>query len=496
MKFNVTSGVQKFPLQKKMLLVFFLLMAVNLICWSYYSVQIQKAMTSNEIAQKSYSDVLILSNTFRNANDQMQLYMRSGDFATYLQYEENCLFLEANLPLLSTSTEDSQEQALIRGITNAVNGTFSYYNLSIHDYQHDIPDYFFDYYSGNKIAKYGYDYFDAYLNFLMEEHLKLGEYMEKRANLVFFVAQAVLIVGGFLYFVLAIVLSNWLTEPITNLVKAAQEISRGNYDFPDLPIKHQDELGRLTSTFNIMKEDISQAIEFLVERVEVEKQLSEAQIKEVEQSKLLKEAQYSALQSQMNPHFLFNTLNAISRTIEFESKEVAVNLVYSLATICRYNLDHASTFSTIAEELYVTNQYIYIQQHRFDERIAYIVDCDEDCKEILLPSLLLQPLVENALKHGIENMVSGGKIYVKVKKKDDYLSIRVYDNGVGVEKERLLLLSQDLDEISKGHTTGIGLGNIIKRIKMMGHGTIQVKSSETKGTLVKISLPLNIKQEE
>lgn len=480
--------IRNISLQKKMLLTFSILIMLNTVAWGYYSIHINKAISTNEIAQKSYSDVLILAHTFQTMSEQMTVYMRSGDFATYNLYLENINFMEEYLSLLEVTTSNSQEQSMIRAVTNAVTATFYYYDLAIFDYQNSIPNYYLDYYQGNKIADYGFQYFEQYLTFLLETHSKQVGIIEKQTNLAFFTAQGILVFCSILYLFLAVRLFKWITQPITNLVEAATKISRGDYDFQDLPITYDDELGNLTATFNIMKEDISQAIEILTGRVEMERQLREAELKDAENSKLLKEAQYLMLQSQMNPHFLFNTLNAISRTIEYESKEVAINLVYSLATICRYNLDHVNTISKIEEELYVTNQYIYIQQHRFDERIKYIVSCEEGCKEILVPSLLIQPLVENALKHGIENMVSGGMIYVNISKKKKSLCLRVYDNGVGVEKERLALLSQGISE-ENGHTTGIGLGNIVKRIQLMEEGDIRIKSSPTKGTLVKIWLP-------
>lgn len=477
-------------LQSKILLVFCLLVVINVFGWVYYTHHIELTVASSEVAQKSYGDVLVIAHAFQTASDQMKVYMRNQDYASFVVYQESSQLVRENLPKLQESTNLSGEQAMIRRINNAVEATFEAYDSASYDYQNSIPYYFFDYYYGNKITEYGLFYIDDYLNFLLDAHTTQAEALRQQTNLAFYTAQSILLFCGCLYFILAIVLSRWITEPIRNLVGAAQKISQGNYDFEDLPIRHEDEIGTLTATFNVMKEDISQAIEFLLERVEVEKKLRDAKIKEVESSKLLKEAQYLALQSQMNPHFLFNTLNAISRTIEYESKEVAINLVHSLATICRYNLDHVSSYSTVEQELYVTKQYIYIQQHRFDERIKYVVDCEESCKKVLVPSLLVQPLVENALKHGIENMVSGGMIYVKITRKEGHVCLRVYDNGAGVDKERLAQLSKGVHEDFTGHTTGIGLGNIVKRIEMTENSRIIVRSSSTKGTLVKIFMPV------
>ncbi len=480
---------EKMTLRRKLIIVFVILIVVNFFICVYYLINVNKSISANQLANSSYSYVWRISNTLKTAESQIEFYIRSGDLSYFNSYTENRDLIIKMIDEITITTSNVEESIMIRAIENSTNSLFYYYDLAAEEYENDVAVYFLNYYEGTVIIEYVYVYLEYYINLLLEEHTASVNEIELQTRNSFANAQMFLFLFAVLYIAIAFVFSKWITKPISNLVKAANRISQGDYEFKELPISNHDELGDLTMTFNIMKEDISKAIDFLKERVEFEKQLREAELKEIKNTELLKEAKYLALQSQMNPHFLFNTLNAISRSIEYLPKEVSINLVHSLANIYRYNLDHFNTYSTIEEELYVTSSYIFIQQHRFEERIQYNVECDEKCKEILVPSLILQPLVENALKHGIEIMEDGGKIFVRICKKKQGVSIRVFDTGVGIDKPRLESIEKHIKGESPLQTTGIGLSNIAQRISLIEHSTMKINSNKRYGTLIKIYLP-------
>ena len=203
----------------------------------------------------------------------------------------------------------------------------------------------------------------------------------------------------------------------------------------------------------------------------------------------MKESQLLALQSQINPHFLFNTLNSISRSAQYETPDVTTALIRNLADLFRYNLDHFNRLSTVEEELEIVAKYIYIQQHRFGERIQYAVRVEETDSDYLIPSMTLQPLVENAMIHGIENLEFGGTILVDVSCRGGFLRIRICDNGCVIERERLREIWLGNDEKLRGHTTGIGLSNIAARIGLYPGGVCRLYSSPRYGTIVEILFP-------
>lgn len=254
---------------------------------------------------------------------------------------------------------------------------------------------------------------------------------------------------------------------------------------------HDDEIGALTRIFNVMKDDISLAIQTLLHKAELEERLHEEEMKNIKNAELLKEARYLALQSQVNPNFLFNTPNAIARAIAHESKEIAIQLVCCLANLFRYNLDHLNTYSTLGEELSIVDKYMFIQKHRFEERIDYRVEGSDGFENVLIPSMLVQPLVENSLIHGIEDLEHGGMILVKISQRRGRLRLRIYDNGVGMERNVREQVCADAARTHTGHTTGIGLANLRQHVSMMPGGRMKITSAPGRGTLVEISIPLN-----
>ena len=166
-----------------------------------------------------------------------------------------------------------------------------------------------------------------------------------------------------------------------------------------------------------------------------------------------------------------------------------IALIYSLADLFRYNLNHLNNFSTLRDELEIVEKYIYIQKHRFGERISYTVNTEPECEDVVIPSMLLQPLVENAIIHGIEDLENGGKIVINVRRRKEHVLLRIYDNGVGIEKERLKSIYEGKLKHT-GHTTGIGLSNILKRISIIDNASMKIKSGRH-GTMIYILLPFD-----
>lgn len=476
-------------LKNKLMISFLILIIVNVMVYIVYSTVMIQSVDMNKNAQQAYSSAQSVSMAVREADTNMYYYTKEKDLDHLAGYQENRDLAKENLEHIIDNTYEANEKILLRAIQNSTNELFKQYDLAIQAMDEKNIFYYTHYYEGEAVYDYISQYFDEYLNILVENNTKKLEEHNAKVESVLGIAQIIFVVFTILYVVCAIAFSEFITKPIQNLVEAAKKISRGHYEFDDLPIRNEDEIGKLTKTFNVMKDAIKEATNFLQERVKIEKQLHEAEINEINHLKLLSEAQYHALQSQMNPHFLFNTLNAISHSIEYEPKDISTHLVHKLATICRYNIDHINRSSTIEKELYVAESYIYIQQHRFESRLQYFVNCEEGCETFLIPSLILQPLVENSLKYGVERKENGAAIYVDIKSKHKGVSIRVYDTGDGMPKEKVQQIMSCSNSQNEGHVTGIGLGNIVKRVHLIEGGKFTMKSSKNYGTLVRIYLP-------
>ena len=209
------------------------------------------------------------------------------------------------------------------------------------------------------------------------------------------------------------------------------------------------------------------------------------QIKLEEQERLLLHARMEALQNQINPHFLFNTLNSISSLVRFDP-DTARDMIFKLATILRRLLNTSEAFAPLREEFEFIDNYLDIEVVRFGrEKLRVVKELDPASLDVIVPSMLLQPLVENSIKHGLSPKVEGGSIYLRSRVTESKLVIEVEDDGVGMAKAQLV-------ESSHWSGMGIGMANVSERLQVLYGDTARmtIDSHEGKGTLVRIRLPL------
>ncbi len=208
------------------------------------------------------------------------------------------------------------------------------------------------------------------------------------------------------------------------------------------------------------------------------------QIKLEEQERLLLHARMEALQNQINPHFLFNTLNSISSLVRFDPDR-ARDVISKLATILRRLLSTGDSFVPLREEVEFIDNYLDIEVVRFGpEKLRVVKDLDPASLDVMVPSMILQPLVENSIKHGLASMVEGGSIHLRSRMADSSLVIEVEDDGVGIEAAQLA-------KSTRVRGAGIGMSNIYERLEVLygDAARMTVDSHEGKGTLVRIRLP-------
>ncbi|HBG22949.1 MAG TPA: hypothetical protein DDW83_06810 [Peptococcaceae bacterium] len=204
----------------------------------------------------------------------------------------------------------------------------------------------------------------------------------------------------------------------------------------------------------------------------------------------LYEADYRSLQSQVNPHFLFNSLNSLARMAMVEGAEQTEKLSYALARILRYILQNFKGTVTVAQEIKMLQDYLFVQQVRFSDRLAVDFQIKEDIKEARIPCLALQPLVENAVLHGIEPLEGKGEIKIHGRQEKQKVVFEIRDNGVGIPSGKLEGISQlNINSSGRGHTTGLGLAHVHQRLQHYfgsDYG-LDIESSENEGTLVRIN---------
>lgn len=299
----------------------------------------------------------------------------------------------------------------------------------------------------------------------------------------------------------------WFTSkmaiPIVKLAKSAEDISHGNFDIENVVVNTQDEIMVMADAFNAMKDNIKNHIDELKSQAEIEAKLMDEKVQNLRMKSLLKSAEIQALQSQINPHFLFNTLNAGVQLAMMEDAEKTGVFLEKMSNLFRYNLRKIDKPVTLKEELQNLYTYVYILEVRFGDLIQFRFNITPEVEEIsnnfYMPAMIIQPLIENACIHGIGDMEKGGEVTLGVTNYQDCVEIVVEDNGAGIDKQTLIdimdLNKEKRSEKSKskiGHTTGIGLDNVHKRLNVYyeSEDILSIESELGKGTKIILRLPI------
>ncbi|MHC1748394.1 MAG: sensor histidine kinase [Cellulosilyticaceae bacterium] len=265
-------------------------------------------------------------------------------------------------------------------------------------------------------------------------------------------------------------------EGIRKLIKYFERVQAGDFDF-DIEVENTDEISILTQSFKEMKGKLSK----LIDRT-YKLEISE------------KDAQLKALQAQISPHFLYNALDMVNWSL-IESGDMEMShIVIALSDILRYSIDDTKKKVKVREEMQQIQNYLLIQKSRFEERLNYKIDVQLEVLEESIPKLLLQPIVENAVIHGIENRQRKGVVTITSSYDDRYLIFEVQDNGLGIQPERLEKLRQRIavedkmvDSDQKVH---IGLANVNQRIQLSygKDSSIEIDSVIDEGTTIRLIL--------
>lgn len=264
---------------------------------------------------------------------------------------------------------------------------------------------------------------------------------------------------------LVIYVTRDMVEPLKNMAETAELVGQGNFNVKMPSTDAGDELGTVTRAFNTMVESLDIYMTKTRESMEKEQQMME---RELLMENHLKEAQLKYLQSQINPHFLFNSLNAGAQLAMMEDAEQTGIFVQKMADFFRYNVKKGEEDATLGEEIDAVDNYIYILNVRFAGDIHFTKQVDETVETIRIPSMILQPVVENAVQHGIRDIEWEGKISLFVEKCGENVKIRIRDNGKGMTGSQIenILEGRVCQGEDEADSTGIGMNNVISRLEL------------------------------
>lgn len=279
--------------------------------------------------------------------------------------------------------------------------------------------------------------------------------------------------------------SNLISDRFKFLRDEMEKVVDGNFDIKE-KMDGKDEISKSYDDFYKMV-------------ISIKKLIDEVYIQELEQKRLVveqKDAQFKMLASQINPHFLYNTLETIRMRAFCNGDRELANIVKKLGKIMRRNLEVTNKIVSLKSEIEMIESYLDIQSLRFQGKVEYNFKIEIEIEKYEILPLLLQPIVENAFKHGLEASTSMGNITISIYDEVGYLIIEVSDNGVGIDKEKLDFINENLKNYKNSNSNRIGISNVNERIKMF-YGNeygLYILSNKDFGTKVIILLPSKVKE--
>ena len=449
---------------------------------------------------KSNSELTHFSQTVSTAEKAMEDYISYRTFESIDAYYNACNKISdyyESFQELPSKNEVAHKEYIVHQLTEA----FLYYsNLAISARRAN---------NENEIQiNYAYA-MDSY-NYLISQVLELNNlrlqqnaerYDANQSKIVITNTLGVvffLVFSVMLFFVLYLTITS-IMEPLVEISEVAHKVARRNFDVPLFNRTSNDEIGNICKAFDRMIISIREYIDTIWEKARTEAELKE---KEIEMQALYTDAQLRALQNQINPHFLFNTLNTGAQLAMMENADKTCYFIEQVADFFRYNIQQQSRTVSIDEELALVDNFVYIMKVRFGNRLEFIKNIPEGTFPQQIPSMTLQPLVENCIKHGLKN--AKGIISLEVSVEDKNIVISISDNGEGMpQKTRDAVFKAVMagttrlpDDVLDDNSThnGTGLISVFLRLQLQFHryDLFDITDAQGGGTKFIIRIPKHV----
>ena len=483
--------------RKKMLLAFFLPTALLIIINLFLYANTNRMMKSLDTVFKSNTTLNEMSQALGLVQASMTDYLNtrtSDSMEDYYRYEED---YEDMIELLNDEIIDSDNYLLERNIRKV---SEEYLRLTTEIIEAK---------RGGNVEKYRGLYDEAknlYVSInnmiysLNNEQFKKNTVSYKALTDTMGSLEGInlmtLIIIGLANMSFIILIAATITNPLSKLSEAANKVAVGDFEVEPVPVVNNDEIGVVSKAFNSMVASIDDYIKTIKINMETERLMKE---KELLMETHLKDARLKYLQAQINPHFLFNTLNAGAQMAMMEGADRTNEYIQKVADFFRYNIKKDHDIVTIEEELELVETYIYIINVRFAGDIHFDMEItDENLLKYYMPSMILQPIVENSINYGVRNIDWEAHIKLKVYRMEETICISIEDNGVGMSEELInrILTKDYVASEDKVDSNGVGLNNVINRLELYfkEEDIMSIESEgEGKGTKTVFYLPMKEK---
>lgn len=486
----------RFTLQTKLLLAFIATTVIILMVNVYMYYNINQMITKLDEIYLSNVSLNELSKSLREVQDNMTDYLNTKTSDAMEEYYRSVQDYTNQINKLNNITTNNRLQRMEKNIR------------SISESYLDMTNQTIDAKRGRNVEKYKiryekatelYEYIDTYLYSLNNEQFMENTRSYKTLSLSLryteYVSLTILIVIALCNIIIITIITKSITKPVRSLAETANQVAKGNLEVQLVEVKSHDEIAVVGKAFNKMVISLKEYINQIRDSMEKERQMKE---RELMMETHLKDAQLRYLQAQINPHFLFNTLNAGAQLAMMEEADRTYEYIQNVADFFRYNVKKNNGTVTLEEEIELVDNYIYILNVRFSGDIHYEKRIEDTMKDqlsrIRIPSMILQPIVENCINYGIRNIEWQGLIVLSIYERENYVHISIRDNGIGISKEMIsnIMNSKLIESDVTTDSNGVGLNNVISRLRLFFDykDAFEILSNgENQGTEVIISIP-------
>ena len=490
---------------RKRILLFYLSVTLIFSIISLYSYfNGQSTLEKSNLIIEDYIYLNDLDNKIEKLETLVEQYLSTQSSESLIEYYEIQNDLKSTLKNIPDSKSYDREILLLKDIGSMSLALLNESELAIITKRGNVSNVYNKHFQRTvEIGSYIRGHITELLNYQLEigsdeyEQTSRGMNMALIINLVFIIstlAISVVVAVGFTY---------RLARPIIELSHSAEKVSKGEYDIEPVEVKSDDEVRVLSTAFDKMVVNIKHNIEELKRNAEVEKELKEKEMENLTMESLLKETELKMLQSQINPHFLFNTLNAASQLSIMEGADRTSIFIEKVAELFRYSLRNLNEPISLQEEVGNVDAYMYILKTRFGDKIKYRKNVSGSLQELKMPCMIIQPIVENAYIHGLEDLERDGEITLNIVADCGKLTIEVRDNGKGMTQNQVDAILKELSQKNSDHhhVTGIGIRNVINRLKIYYNledlvSFLTIESQLNVGTKVVLDLPYEMEESD
>lgn len=428
------------------------------------------------------------------AHDSLRSYLYTNESYQFDEYKIHINDAKKNLKNITNQLDNQENAWRFKLLENMVN---NYENdvMMIQVVQQIKNEEYKNYYdclmeTNNAIIKTS----DEYFRLLTNELTNIKTDIDYERNVLQLVSLFIVFLCLILIISLTYSIFRSITKPINEIIQNINEIKLGNYNLQKIASVN-DEMNILCIALQDMAITIKKNQENEKKQAGLERKLLIKENESLRKDEILASSELRSLQNQLNPHFLFNTFNMIYQKALEENSHSTVEMIEKMTECMRYTLSNRSRTTTLEMEVNFIKNYLFIQSKRFEDRIHFEFNVDKNVPDIKIPSMIIEPLIDNAIRHGLSDTESGGEVSINITHADYHVYIRVEDNGKGMdvdEVEKLILKNFEKDDDK--YEDSYGLYNLSRRLKMYfgDEAAINISSMPDCGFDALIILPASI----